>query len=280
MPPPRAIWKGHLKLSLVSFAVRVHNATTSAGRIALNQLHKDCNRRVQQKLACPVHGVLDKNDIVKGYEYEKDRYVVVDPEDLDKIRIESTKAIEITQFVDRAEIDPIHFDAPYYVAPDGPVAESAFRVIREALKRSDKLGIGRYVIGGRENVVVLDVKEKGLLMTTLRSNVEVRAAKEYFEEIGDGAVDEKQLELAAQLIENHTAPLDPAVFNDRYRDAMLEIIKAKVEGKEPSIIEAEEVPTSLSFMDALRASVDRVESAEKKPPAKSVRKPAAKRKKA
>ena len=166
--PPRATWKGHLKLSLVTIAVRVYNATSSAGRIMLNQLHKDCNCRLKQQMVCPIHGNVERGDIVKGYEYEKDRYVVIDPEDLERVQVETTKAIEITSFVDPGELDPIYLNAPYYLAPDGPVAEGAFRVIREAMLKTGKVGIGRFVIGGREHFVALDVKDRGLVMTTLR----------------------------------------------------------------------------------------------------------------
>jgi DNA end-binding protein Ku len=258
--PPRATWKGHVKLSLVSFAVRVYNATGSASKISLNQLHKGCNQRLRQKLVCPEHGDVEKSEIVKGYEFEKGRYVVVDPEDLERIQLETTKTIE------------------NYVAPDGPVAEEAFRVIRDAMRKVNKIGIGRFVVGGKEQLVALDVEGRGLLMTTLRSAAEVRGSDAYFEDIPNGAIDGKQLELAEELIKGRTAELDTSTFVDRYQEAMLGVIKAKVEGKEPQIVEEVEMANPLSFMDALEASLGRAaaekKKTRKKPPAGSVKKTA------
>lgn len=290
--PPRATWKGHLKLSLVSFGVRVYNATTSSGKITLNQLHKDCHQRLKQKMVCPEHGDVERDEIVKGYAFEKGRYVVIDDEDLQKVRLETTKTIDIVQFIDRDELKPIYLNAPYYLAPDGPVAEEAFRVIRTALEKSNKVGIGRFVIAGRENVVALEVEGRGLRMTTLRSDAEVRASTEYFGEISDADVDAGQLELAERLVEASTAPLDTSRFRDRYQEALLEVIKAKVEGKEPAIIEEEQAPTGFSFMKALEESIAAAgaggkkagrkapAASGKKAPAASVRKTVRKKKKA
>lgn len=281
--PPRANWKGHLKLSLVAIPVRVFNATSSAERISLNQLHKGCNSRLRQQMVCPIHGNVGREDIVKGYEYEKDRYVIIDPEEIEKIQVATTKAIEITQFVDPGELDPMLLDAPYYVAPDGPVAEEAFRVVREAIRKSGLVGIGRYVIGGREHQVAIQVKDRGLLMTTLRAASEVRNAAPYFEEIRNGEVDKGQLKLAADLIRNMSSSLDTAEITDRYQTALLGVVKAKIAGTAPSIVEAVEVDRTFNFMDALKASIEgaapKAAAAKKakKPPAKSVE-PAAKKK--
>ncbi|MBT8485592.1 MAG: Ku protein [Phycisphaerales bacterium] len=281
--PPRATWKGHLKLSLVSFGVRLYNATSSASRISLNQLHKDCNQRLRQKMHCPSHGEVDRAEIVKGYEFEKGRYVVVEPDDLEKIQIETTKTIEITQFIDRDELRPVYRNAPYYVAPDGAVAEEAFRVVRVALERAGKIGIGQFVLAGREHVIAIEPDGRGLRMTTIRASNEVRAGEPYFEEITDGELDADHLKLAEELIKSKTAPLDTSIFRDRYQDAMLEIIKAKIEGKEPVVIEEDEAAPSLNFMDALKASVaeatGKKKSVRKKPPAKSVKKAAGKTRK-
>ena len=277
--PPRATWKGHMKLSLVSFAVRVYNATTSTSKIGLNQLHKDCNQRLKQKLVCPEHGDVERSDIIKGYEFEKGRYVPVTAEDLERIQLETTKTIEITQFIDREELRTIYLNAPYYIAPDGPVAEEAFRVVREAMARAGRVGIGQFVVGGREYVVALEVDGRGFRMTTLRSDSEVRSSEPYFEEIADGGVNESYLALAEKLVEEKTAELDTSKFRDRYQDALLEVIKSKVDGKTPAIIEETDAPPSLSFMDALEASLAAKKSTRKKPPAKSVRKTAAKKKK-
>ena len=276
--PPRATWKGHLKVSLVAIPVRAYNATTSAGRINLNQLHKDCNSRLRQQMVCPIHGNVDRADIVKGYEYEKDRYVIIDPEDLERIQVETTKAIEIISFVDPAELEPLYLNAPYYLGPDGPVAEEAFRVIREAMRRAGKVGIGRFVIGGREHRVVLEVKDRGLLMTTLRGAEEVRDPSGYFDDIRNGEVDKGQLKLAADLIKSMTAALETSELKDRYQEALLGVVKAKVEGTEPAVVEAAKVDRSFNFMAALKASIGEPpakragkKAPRKKPPAKSVK---------
>ena len=274
--PPRATWKGHVKLSLVSFAVRVHNATSTAERVALNQLHKECNLRLKQKMVCPEHGDVQRDEIVKGYEYEKGRYVIVEPDDLEHIQLETTKTIEIVQFVDRDELPGIYLDAPYYVAPDGPVAQEAFAVIRQAMEASNKVGIGLFVIAGRERIAAIEPEGQGMLMTTLRSDKEVRKSAEFFADIPEVELDPKQIELAEQLIKSNIAELDTTIFRDRYQEAMLAMIMAKIEGAEPAVVEEAEVAHGLNFMDALQASIqdatDARKKVTKKPPAKSVRK--------
>ncbi len=284
--PPRANWKGHLKLSLVAIPVRVFNATSGADRISLNQLHKGCNSRLRQQMVCPIHGNVGRDDIVKGYEYEKDRYVIIDSDEIEKIQVATTRAIEITQFVDAGELDPMFLDAPYYVAPDGPVAEEAFRVVREAIQKSGLVGIGRYVIGGREHQVAIQVKDRGLLMTTLRAASEVRNASPYFEEIRDGEVDKGQLKLATDLIRNMSGSLDTTEITDRYQSALLGVVKAKISGTAPSIVDAVEVDRTFNFMDALKLSIEGAPSKaaaagkkSKKPPAKSVEAAAKKKRK-
>ena len=266
--PPRATWKGQLKLSLVSFPIRLHNAISSTNRVSLNQLHAQCHRRLKQQMICPEHGAVERSDIVKGYEFEKNNYVVIEDEDLDKIRLESVKTIELTQFIDADELQPIYLNTPYYVAPDGPVAEEAFRVIREALRRSHKIGIGKVVMSGREYVVALDVLDKGFVLNTLRSAAEVHKPAAYFEDIRDGEIADDQLQLAQTLIDSKAAPLDEAKFVDRYQDALLELVKAKIAGAEPVAAPEEEAEKVINLMDALRQSVA---SLPKKPPAKSVK---------
>ena len=287
--PPRANWKGHLKLSLVAIPVRVYNATSSAGKITLNQLHKDCNSRLKQQMICPIHGSVERAEITKGYEYEKDRYVIIETEEIERIQMATTKAIEITQFVDPDELEPIYLSAPYYVAPDGPIAEEAFRVVCEAIRKSGKVGIGHYVIAGREHLVALEVKDRGLLMTTLRAATEVRKPHTYFEEIQEGKIDKSKLKLASDLIKSMTGPLVTGEIRDRYQEALLGVVKAKIEGTEPAVVESVEVESGFNFMDALKASIDKAprkaatgkkKVIRKKPPAKSVGAKKTRRKKA
>ena len=252
---PRAMWSGYLKLSLVTIPVRMYNAISSTSRVALNQLHKNCNRRVRQQLVCPEHGKLEREDIVKGYEYEEDKYVVIDQADLEKIKLETSKSIDLIQFVTVDEVDPVFFDKSYYVAPDGPIAEDAFRVVREAMRKANKMAIGQVVIAGREHIIALRVKDRGFALSTLHYASEIRQAAPYFEGIRNGEVDKNQLALASQLVENNTAPFNPAQFTDRYEEALLEIIKAKAAGSEPIIVQQVEPGKVIDLMSALKQSL-------------------------
>ena len=249
------MWSGYLKLSLVTIPVRMYNAISSTSRVALNQLHKDCNRRVRQQLVCPEHGKLEREDIVKGYEYEEDKYVVIDQADLEKVKLETSKSIDLIQFVTVDEVDPVFFDKSYYVAPDGPIAEDAFRVVREAMRKANKMAIGQVVIAGREHIIALRVKDRGFALSTLHYASEIRQAAPYFEGIRNGEVDKSQLALASQLVENNTAPFNPAQFTDRYEEALLEIIKAKAAGSEPIIVQEVELGKVIDLMSALKQSL-------------------------
>lgn len=273
--PPRATWKGHLKVSLVQLGVRLYNATSSANRITLNQLHRKTNARLKQRMVDPTTGdEAEREEIVKGYEYEKGRYVIIDQEDLDKIKLPSTKTIEITTFVDADSIEPIYLNSPYYLAPDGPVAEEAFCVIRDAMRASGKAGVGKLVMAGREHVVAVGAHDKGMMLNTLRYASEVRAADPYFDEIHDHTGDTSQIKMAEQLIESLAGEFDPESYSDHYQDALLKVVKAKIDGSEPVIAQEAEAAKTLNFMEALRASVGEAGAAKKKvakkPPAKSV----------
>ncbi len=284
--PPRAMWTGQLRLSLVGFGVRLYAATESAKRVSMNQLHKGCHQRVRNQLVCPVHGPVNRDDIAKGYEYEKDSYVIIEQSDIESIRLPSSKVIDLVQFVDAGEIEPLYINAPYFLGPDGPVAEEAFRVIREAMKRSNKVGVGKVVLQGREHIVALQVSGKGFLLTTLRFASEVRSADEIFSDVKDKDVDKEQVELAQSIINSKAAPFDPGEFHDQYKEAFFDVVKTKIEGAEPVIVEEEDAPKAFNFMDALKKSVDEAELAtgrkktkkkvatkaagRKKPPAKSV----------
>jgi DNA end-binding protein Ku len=254
---------------LVSLPVRLYNAVSSSNKISFNQLHAKTHRRLKQQMVEPELGPVDRTDIVKGYEYEKEKYVIIDDADLEKVRLETTRIIELVQFIDAEELDPLYLDNPFYVAPDGPVAEEAFRIIREAMKKKDCIGIGRVVMAGREHIVAMRVQDRGFVLTTLRYAAEVRSSAGYFEDIKNGEVNKAQLQLAEQLIEGMSSAFDPSQFNDRYQDAMMEVIKAKIEGAEPVVAEEVEVGKVINLMDALKQSIA---AAPKKPPAKSLKK--------
>jgi DNA end-binding protein Ku len=267
---PRASWTGYLRLSLVTIPVRLYNALSSTNKVSLNQLHKSCHLRLRQQMVCPEHGKVEREDIVKGYEFEKDRYVVIEEEDLQKIRLETTKTIELIQFVDATEVDPIYLDTPYYVAPDGPVAEEAFRILGEAIRQANKIAIGQVVISSKEHVVAIQALDKGLILNTLRYAEEIRSSAAYFEDIKDGQVEKNQLALAQQLVDSLTSAFDPAKFKDRYQDSLLEVIKGKIAGSEPVVSRKVEMGKVINLMDALKQSLAQT-VAQKKPPAASVK---------
>src|SRR5436190_5335657 len=269
----RANWTGHLKLSLVSIPIRLYNAISTSNKVSFNQLHKGCNQRLRQQLVCPQHGKVEREDIAKGYEYEKDKYVVMEEADLEKVELETTKMIELIQFVDGGQIDPIYFDNSFYVAPDGPVAEDAFRIFREALKKLNKIAIGRVVMHGKENIIALRPQEKGFVLYMLHYASEVRGAEPYFAEIKEAPVSKEQLALAIQLIESTAGEFDPAQFTDRYQDSLMEVIKAKIAGSAPVVVQQQQVGKVINLMDALQASIAQVKSqkATKKPAAASVK---------
>ncbi len=263
----RASWSGYLKLSLVTIPVRMYNAISSTSRVSLSQLHKNCQHRVRQQLICPEHGKLEREDIVKGYEYEKDKYVVIDESDLQKIKLETNKTIDLIQFVKADEVDPMFFDKSYYMTPDGPMAEDAFRVVREAMRKANKMAIGRVVMLGKEHLIALRVQDKGFTLSTLHYASEIRQAAPYFEEIRNGEVDKDQLALATQLVENNTAAFDPGQFTDRYEEALLEVIKAKIAGSEPVVVQQVEAGKIIDLMSALKQSLAQTK------PQKAVKKP-------
>ena len=261
---PRSTWKGHLKLSLVSCPVRLYNATSSADKISFNLLHKETHNRVQMKPVDPDLGMVERSDLIKGYQYEKNQYVIMDDEDFEKVKIESSDAIDIEAFVDRDSVDPIYLDSPYYLAPDGKMAEETFAVIRDAMTKAGKIGLARLVLSSRERMVAIDVRDRGMLVTTLRNNKEVRGETAYFEDIPDSEADPDMLELAAKLVEQKDGEFDPKEFADRYEEALVEVIRAKVAGEEPVVSAAPDRGNVVNLMDALKKSLQ-----EDKPPAKS-----------
>jgi DNA end-binding protein Ku len=258
---PRCSWSGYLKLSLVTVPVRVYNAISTADKITFNQLHKTCHQRVKQKLVCPVHGEVTREDLVKGYEYATDQFVILNETDLEAVRLETTSTIELVQFVPPEELDPMYLDTPYYVGADGPVAEEGFVVLCQALRRAKRVGIGRVVLGGKEKLVALKPLGTGLVFFTLRYASEVRAANPYFEDRQEPP-DAAQVALALKLIESKSSALDLASFTDRYQTAVLDLVKAKMEGTEPVLAPRTQAGQVISLIEALRQSV---EQAEKKP---------------
>ena len=209
MPAPaRPYWTGFLKLSLVTIAVRLYTATTERDRVRFHQIHEPSGERVKQQLVVPGHGPVERDEIVKGYEYEKGHYVTVDPDDIKRLRLETTDTIDIVEFVD--DIDPIYFDTPYYLVPDGSVAEEGYRVIREALRESNKIAVGRVVINGQERTVAIRPLGTGLFGNSVRYADEVRNPEDYFRTIAEDNVDDDQRAIMEQIIKRKTREFDPA----------------------------------------------------------------------
>ncbi|MFI4974333.1 MAG: Ku protein [Caulobacterales bacterium] len=267
----RAYWKGYLKLSLVSCPVKLYSATSStAGKISFNLLHKDTLNRVQQKYYDPELGEIDRADLVKGYQFEKDRYVVVTPEELDELEIPSSKTIDIDGFVDAGEIDAIYLDSAYYLAPDGPIAEETFGVILEAMKRVNKVAIARVVLSGRERLVTIQPIVDGFRLTTLRPAKEVREPSSALDKLHLKLADD-MLSMAAQIIKQKEMTFAPETFEDRYEEALMELVKSKISGGQPVIAKAPERGNVVNLMDALKRSIEE----ERRPPAPSLGKAAA-----
>ncbi len=213
---PRASWKGYLKLSLVSCPVRLYPATSSSERISFNQLHKNTHNRINMKPVDPELGLVERSDLVKGYEYEDKKYIIIDDADLESVRIESNHTMNIEAFVDERSVDVIYLDAPYYLAPDGAMAEETFVVLREALRKSGKLAIARLVLSSRERVITIGARETGMFVCTLRNPSEVRGTAEYFGNIPVGNPDPEMLQLAEALIQQKLTTFDPRNYEDRY----------------------------------------------------------------
>ena len=270
---PRASWKGYLKLSLVSCPVRLYPATSSSERISFNQLHKDTHNRINMKPVDPELGLVERADLVKGYEYEDKKYIIIEDADLDSVRIESNHTMNIEAFVDEKSVDVIYQDAPYYLAPDGAMAEETFIVLREAMRKSGKLAIALLVLSSRERVVTIGARETGMFVCTLRNPSEVRGTAEYFGNIPVGKPEPEMLQLAEALIQQKLTTFDPRNYEDRYEIALMQMIREKLKGHKPIIAAAPERGNVINLMDALKASLS-----QSKPPAKSKSKsePAAK----
>jgi DNA end-binding protein Ku len=276
----RATWKGFLKISLVNIPIKVFPATESGATISFNQLHGECQTRIQQKRWCPhCNREVPNSEIVKGYEFEKGHYVVLTEEDFENVRPESTRVIDLAQFADDSAIDPIYVDRAYYLAPDGPMAAQAFAVMREGMK--GKVGIGKLALYGREYLVAVRPHRRGIVMYTLHHAAEIRSVDQV-EELNavSETVKPEEIKLARQVIGTFEGPLDLTHYKDEYREGLQRIIDAKIAGAEVVAPAEEAPPKVINLMEALRKSLDTVSTAKKKPAKAAVAKPAAKRKRA
>ncbi|PJG49098.1 Ku protein [Sphingobium sp. LB126] len=258
----RAYWQGQIRLALVSIPVEIYAATRSGAQIAFHQIHQPTGKRVRYEKTVPGLGPVKPEDIVKGFEVSKGDYVLLQPDEIEAVKLESKKTLELTQFVEASEIDVLYYERPYYVVPADDLAEEAFIVLREALRRTRKVGLGQLAMRGREYIVSLKPCGRGMVLETLRYADEVNRAQGYFRDIEDAEPDAELLDLAETLIEKKTAPFKPDSFHDRYVDALERLIEKKKKAKGRHIIEdKEEAPARrgsnvIDLMAALKKSVD------------------------
>jgi DNA end-binding protein Ku len=270
MMAARPTWRGVIKLALVSIPVEIYPATKAGKSIAFHQVHEPSGQRVRYEKVVPGIGPVDRDEILKGYEVSKGEYVLLDPEEIEKVKLESRKTLELTQFVDLADIDPIYFDKPYYVAPADDLAEEAFVVMRDALKKTKKVGIGQLAMRGQEYVVSLKPCGRGMVLETLRYADEVHRASSYFRDIGDAKPDADLLELAETLIEKKSGEFDAKEFENRYIDALKKLIAEKQRKKGKRVIQDDEpdrIPKGSNVID-LMAALKKSLGDDKRPAAK------------
>ncbi len=274
--PARPTWKGFLKVSLVNIPVKVFPATESAATISFNQLHGECQTRIQQKRWCPhCDREVPLSEIVKGYEFEKGRYVVMDEDDIQKVRVESTRVIDLAQFTDETSIDPIYVDRAYYLAPDGAVAADAFAVMRDGM--AGKAGIGKVALYGREYLVAVKPQKKGLVMYTLHHDAEIRSIDDV-EELNSvpSKAKPQEMKLARQIVATFDSELNLKDYKDEYKEGLRKIIDAKIAGEEIVATELPEPPKVVDLMEALRKSLNAVSTEKKKPVKAALKKAKAK----
>ncbi len=268
--PSRAYWSGQLRLALVSTPVQVFSATKSGSKISFNQIHKPSGKRIRYEKVVPGVGEVDADDIVKGYEVSKGKYVILTDDEIEDVKLEAKRTIDLVSFVDRHSIDPRYFERPFFVAPeDDEVAGEAYVVLREALKKSGKVGLGQLVARGRGSIVALSACGKGLLLETLRYPDEIQRSDAAFDDVPDVKPEKELLQLAEELIARKAGPFEPKQFKDTYVLALRELIDAKKEKREPEAIEEPQAGAKvINLMDALKRSVSRRDEAEAPAPAK------------
>ena len=264
---PRAYWKGYLRLSLVSCPIALYPASSLSEKVSFNRLNRKTGHRLkQQNVDSETGEVVPREDIARGYEVAKGQYLIVEDKELDAVQIESTRTIDIDQFVPKSEIDERYINSPYYIAPDGQVGQDAFAVIRDTIGKLNMVALGRVVLTRREHVIALEPKGRGLMGLTLRYPYEIRDEASYFEDIPELKLPKEMLDLATHIVNTKSSHFDPSLFQDRYENALIDLLKKKEAGEtiEPSRELA--APRVVNLMDALRASVD---AEKKKAPAPS-----------
>jgi DNA end-binding protein Ku len=274
----RPSWQGHLKLSLVTCPVALYTATNSGGDVHFNLINPKTKNRIRMVTTDPDTGPIDRADLVKGYEVSKGEYILLTEDEIRSVKLESTKTIDIERFVAEDEIDRIYWDNPYYLAPDGKMAQEAFGVIRTAMEKSGQIALGRIVMATRERILALEPRGKGILAYTIRSEAEVRQPGEIFSSISDAKADPAMIAIAEKIIEQQEGPFDPSKFVDRYEEALKALIAEKEKGHKPAKVAEPDDTNVVDLMAALRASLGGKDKGAAKPAAKAKAKPAAKAK--
>jgi DNA end-binding protein Ku len=236
----RPVWKGQLRLSLVSIPVEMYSATKTSARVSFRQIHEPSGKPVRYQKTVPGIGPVDAGDIMKGYEYEKDQYLLIDPEDVDEIKLETKKTLELVQFVDACEISPLYFDKPYYLVPTDDLAEDAYRVVRDALRSTKMVGLGQVTMRGKEYLAAVKPCGDGLLLETLHYAEEIRDADPLFSEIEDDKADAELLEVAKSLIERKTGAFKAESFKDNYSIALKDLIDRKTRSKSTKRVQTDD----------------------------------------
>jgi len=251
----RPTWQGYLRLSLVSCPVALYTATQRTSDVSFNMLHKETMNRIRMIPTDPETGPVDRSDIVKGYEIEKGHYVVVTDEEIKNVRLETTRTLDIERFVDEDDIDRLYWNDPYFLTPDGDMAVEAFTVIRQAMEKAGKIALGRLVMHQRERLMALEPRDKGILAYSLRSNREVKDAKDVFDRIPAHKAPPAMIDIAAKIIEQQSGAFDPSKFNDRYEDALRALIKEKEKGHGVKKVEEPKEAEVIDLMEALKRSL-------------------------
>ena len=254
---PRPTWKGYLRISLVSCPVRLYPATTRSERVSFHLLNPKTNNRIELRPHDAETGEeIPRDRLVRGYEFDKGRYVVVKDSEIEELRIESSETIDLTRFIDEKEVDPIFFATPYYIAPEGKVADETFRVIHQAMIEERKAGVGRLVLSSREHPALLMPRHRGMLLVTLRAADEVRNDREYFADIENVTIDKEMVEMARRIIAQKAGAFDPAeLTGDRYQAALRELVAGKVRGEKPKAGRGPAPSNVINLMDALKRSL-------------------------
>lgn len=260
-PPARPVWSGQIRLALVALPVKLYSALDAREKISFNQIHEPSKQRIRYEKVAPGIGAVDKDEIVKGYEYSKGRYVLFSDEEFEALKVDSKKTLDMIQFAPAETIDPIYFDKPYYALPDGKLADEPYRVVRDALKRTKTVGLGQITMRGRSYIAAVKPYEDGLVVETVHYAEEVRKANLFFDDLPNGKLDADLVDLAEELINRKKAKFDPAKFEDEYAIALERLVKKKIERHGEVVLDDQEEPSKdygdnvVSLVDALKKSL-------------------------